>query len=210
MTYKLKGLALAAGLALAGGTAQAASFSFTGSFTGDADVALISFTLGTTSTVTLRSYSYAGGTMADGTVIAAGGFDPILSLWTSRGYMIDEADDGPRPVPEDPVSWGPYDVHLSVTLQAGTYVAALSQYENRALGFNISEGFSESSPTFTAEFGCSNGQFCDYDGYNRTSAWAFDVLGVDSATVVSAVPLPASAPLLLAGLAALGLRRRRR
>lgn len=211
MTYNLKGIALAASLALTAGTAQAASdFSFTGYFTGDADVVQFSFTVDTPSTVTLRSYSYAGGTMADGTVVAAGGFDPILSL--SRGnYFLKEIFGGPLPVPEDPVTELALDAHYSTVLSAGTYTLMLSQFGNFSDWFyGEFFGFTESSPTFTAEYGCSQGRFCAYDGINRTGFWAIDLIGVESATQVSVVPLPATAPLLLAGLAALGLRRRSR
>ena len=62
---------------------------------------------------------------------------------------------------------------------------------------------SASGPTFTALFGCTNAQFCNVAGitrtdingnpigmsFNRTNAWAFDILNVDTATVV---PLPAT------------------
>ncbi len=54
---------------------QAADFSFRGNFSTDDEVHLFNFSVGATSTVTLKTLSYAGGTQADGTVISAGGFD---------------------------------------------------------------------------------------------------------------------------------------
>jgi hypothetical protein len=66
----------------------------TGSFTNDNDVQLFNFSVGMTSNVTLRTYSYAGGTNAAGTVISRGGFDPILALFSSAGALIGQNDDG--------------------------------------------------------------------------------------------------------------------
>ena len=205
-----------------GSTASAATqdFSFTGMFSGDADVQLFNFTIGATSDVRLRSYSYAGGVMADGTVVPAGGFDPILALWDGSGNLIQEYDDGPEDVPSDPGTGRDYDTNLLLTaLEAGSYTASIAQYDNFAAGSTLSAGFSLTDPFFTASEGCSNGQFCDVTGANRTSFWAFDVLGVDSVEApdltdpeidTPVVPLPAGLPMLLSALAAAGLVARRR
>lgn len=206
------GMVFAAGLAIStAANAVPQDFSFTGSFVGDADVQLFNFTVGALSTVTLRSYSYAGGTMADGTVISAGGFDPILALWDSAGNLVNQWDDGPDAVPSDPVTGSQYDTNLTISsLAAGNYTASIAQYDNFAAGTNLSSGFVRSSSTFTSTYGCSNGQFCDVNGDNRTSFWAFDVLGVESASAPSAVPLPAGLPLMLSGLFALAFLARRK
>lgn len=211
----LSGLAVAAGLAISSPAyAATQDFSFTGNFSGDADVQQFNFTIGATSDVTLRSYSYAGGTMADGTVISAGGFDPILALWDASGDLVQEFDDGPEPVPDDPVTFNQFDTNLLLTgLAPGSYTATIAQYSNFAAGTNLSDGFTESGDFFTAGFGCSNGQFCDVSADNRTSFWAFDVLGVDSAVApppTPTIPLPAGLPLLLTGLAGFGLLARRK
>ena len=98
-----------------------------------------------------------------------------------------------------------------------------AQFDSIHVG-NLSDGFmspSASGPAFTALFGCTNGQFCDVAGItgtdlngnpigmscNRTNAWAFDILIVDTATVV---PLPATAWFPATGLTGLALRSRRR
>jgi len=180
-------------------------FSFQGALATDDGVALITFTANGTSTVTLRSYGYAGGTQANAAVVAAGGFDPIVAIFDGSGALVTQADDGPDPVPADPVTGAQLDSNLSVVLPAGTYTLAVVQYDNVALGPTLADGFAESGiPAFTAAFGCSNGQFCDVDGFNRTSSWALDVLGVESASV----PEPSLLVLSMIGVAALALSRR--
>lgn len=215
----LRGLTFTAVLAMSSSAyAATQNFSFTGNFSGDADVQLFNFSIGAVSDVTLISYSYAGGTMADGTVISAGGFDPILALWDGSGDLIQEYDDGPGSVPTDPATGMNWDSNLLLTnLAVGNYTASIAQYENFTAGSNLSNGFTESDPFFTGLYGCSNGQFCDvsnvFDGNNRSNFWAFDVLGVDSAEApppVPVVPLPASLPLILSGLFGLGFWARRK
>src|SRR5688572_11867502 len=93
----LKPIMLAAVFAVAvGGTgaAQAANFSFTGNLSDPNQELLFNFDVGVASTVTLRTYSYAGGTNAAGQVIPGGGFDPILALFNSSGLLINQNDDG--------------------------------------------------------------------------------------------------------------------
>src|SRR5271167_5225019 len=72
---------------LAGSIAQGSSFSFTGTFTQDDQLELFQFTAPSAS-VTLRTWSYAGGTNAAGNVIAAGGFDTVLSLFDATGGLM--------------------------------------------------------------------------------------------------------------------------
>src|SRR5262245_35968039 len=80
--------------------AKADNFSFTGSFAVDNDVQLFNFSVMAPSNVTLRTWSYAGGTNAAGQLIAAGGFDPILALFDSSGALIDQNDDGVGVAPD--------------------------------------------------------------------------------------------------------------
>ncbi|MFV0333986.1 MAG: DVUA0089 family protein [Tropicimonas sp.] len=206
----MKALPLAILLSTAAFSAQALDFSFTGNFTGDSDVQLFNFVIGAPSNIRLRSYSYAGGTMADGTGIAAGGFDPILVLFDGTGTLLEYHDDGPGPVDPDPDTNSKYDVNLPIlSLAAGSYTVAIMQYNNFPTGISLSDGFQKSDPFFTSEFNCTNGQFCDINEDNRTSFWAFDILGVEAASM-AAVPLPASLPLVLAGLGTFGIAARRR
>ncbi len=91
-------------ISLTAGSANAADFSFTGNFKDDNEVQEFNFTVAEAAAdVTLRTWSYAGGTNAQGTVIERGGFDPIVSLFDgSTGAQISDNDDGGL-VP-DPIS----------------------------------------------------------------------------------------------------------
>jgi hypothetical protein len=189
---------------LAASLASAANFSFQGTLTRDDEVQLFTFAVGSTSTVTLRTWSYAGGVNAAGTTIARGGFDPILALFNGSGALINTNDDGNFNVPADPVTGENFDTYLQSSLGPGTYTVSVMQYDNFANEPNLSNGFvNTGNPTFTSIFGCSNRRFCDVDGVNRTGAWAFDVLGVDAASVPtppSGVPEPATVSMMIAGL----------
>jgi len=191
--------------------AAALPLSFQGALAADDEIDLVSFDVDAPANVTLRSFGYAGGTQQDGTVVPAGGFDPVLSLFDGTGALVAENDDGRSqagscPVPSDPGSGGPFDSCLVVTLEAGSYTVAVSQFDNFPVGDTLGEGFDFSdAPNFTADDGCPAGQFCDVRGNDRTNAWALDV------TASAAVPEPASWALGLvgaAGLAWLGRRRR--
>jgi PEP-CTERM motif len=197
---------------LAASAALADNFSFQGTFTSDDNVQLFNFTVGSTSTVTLRTWSYAGGVDAAGVNIPRGGFDPILALFDSSGAEINQNDDGGSNVPADSVTGENYDTYLQSTLSPGSYTVSVMEYDNFANGPNLSDGFARTGQgNFTAEFGCSAGIFCDVsddpDGNSRNGNWEFDILGVNSAGPIggSGVPEPASIGLLLLGAGALGI-----
>jgi hypothetical protein len=191
---KVLAFGIAGALLTSGTAASAADFSYTGSLPNANAVQFFNFSVGTDSTVTLRSYSYAGGTNAAGQVIARGGFDPILALFDSSGVLIGQNDDGGLNVPAD-INGNRYDVFLSRLLGPGNYTVSVAAFSNFALGPNLSNGFQGT--------GSFNG---------RTNAWAFDILNVNSAAQVGAVPEPGTWALMLIGFGAVGasLRRRRR
>jgi len=206
-------LATAFCLALAAPAAHAASFSFTGTFGQDDDVQLFNFSVGATSDVTLRSYSYAGGTMADGTVISSGGFDPILALFDSTGALLEQNDDGAG-VPVDPATGSAFDTMLSRSLAPGDYTVSVMQFNNFATGPTLGDGFDrEGEGNFTAtDWPCAASAFCDVNGDSRSNEWAFDILNVDTAGTPpeAPIPLPATLPLMAAALGGLGFAARRR
>ena len=180
-------------------TAGAASYSFTGAFSADDDVLLFNFTADGTSAVVLQTYGYGGGTMGDGREVAPGGFDPMLTLFGTNGYMgtynngyIPAVGNGLAP------DLG-LDVRYQHILEAGDYTVALTQYGN----FSVTtiDGFTQTgNPNYTSGFEetvpCSQGQFCSGED-NRTSSWALEILNVESASVV---PVPAAVWLFGSGL----------
>lgn len=200
---------LACCLWLTPASAAMVTFSFTGSFSADDDVQLVNFTVDTPAdtgaTVILRSFSYGGGTQGNGHAVTPGGFDPVLSLFDAAGVLIGSNDDDlTGTVNPDPSNSVRFDTLFQAMLDDGDYTVALSQYDNFAAGSTLADGFLQTgSPFFTVGLGpgCTNGRFCDAFGGNRTSAWAFDIVNVDNATLV---PIPAAFPLLLSGLAGLG------
>jgi hypothetical protein len=188
-------------LGLVTGSANASDFSFTGKFDHDDQVQEFNLTVAEAAAdVTLRTWSYAGGTNAQGTVIARGGFDPIVSLFNaSTGAQIAVVDDGVFPtVPQDPDTGNASDSFLMENLPAGNYTATLTQFDSFPLG-SLADGFSGSGHV---------------DFASRDSYWALDVLNVDSASLgasyVSPIPEPESYALLLAGLGLITLVAMRR
>ena len=180
--------------------AFATDFSFEGEFSQPNDVARFSFVVGENSDVLLRTYSYAGGINSAGTIIAQGGFDPILALFDSTGQLVGQNDDGGSNVPADLATGLRYDTYLPLTnIAAGSYTATVMLFPNFAIGPNLSNGFTNNATSF--------------DG--RSSAWAFDVLGVNSAAgpgPIGAVPEPATWASMLVGFGLTGAvaRHRRR
>lgn len=178
-----------------------------GTLATDNQVALIHFNLAApgTSAVSFETFSYAGGTMRDGTKVARGGFDPVVSLFDNDGVMVKFNDDTPLGGRMDSITSRSSDSRLDITLKSGSYTVAVSQFSNFP-DYLLTDNFHSDNPTFTSDFGCSNGRFCDGAGTNRTGDYALQVS-------VAPIPVPAALPLLLSGIAALGglgLMRRRR
>lgn len=185
-------LGLAAGLTLTqAGPSGAAALTFTGTLANDASVATDIFSVAAGNYV-IDTKSYAGGTLADGTVLSAGGFDPVLTLFAGSGIAgspIAFNDDGGPNVAFDPATFQNFDSYLAVTLSGGTYTLAITQSDNY---WNAaSQAWTQTNPGFTAANLCDAGQFCDATGASRTNAYGGEIL-----------PEPAGALTFAAGLAA--------
>ena len=162
----LRSAAFALLAALSSASAADFSLSFTGTFSDDEDIQLFNFTLGSTSDVTIRTLGYHGGTNAQGAIISAGGFDPVLSLFDSSQTLIGFGDDINFPIVLDALITIP-------SLTAGTYTVALSQFARIptvGIGGTISGNLADSfSPSGTEGF-------VDFLGFQRTGAYALDII----------------------------------
>ncbi len=161
-----------------------ASFLGNGSFTKDDDVQLFSFVSDGATPVTLKTVSYA-----------AGGFDPVLTLFDAwgrmvdpdkagKGYLNDDADNGGacQPAATDPATGLCLDSLYTGILPAGKYWLALAESDNFANSTDIGGGFVwNGQPKASAKNQCGNGVFCDYNGNNRIGAWSVEFYGAQNA-----------------------------
>jgi hypothetical protein len=190
-------------LAAAVSPVSAANFSVVGGFSQDSDVQIIQFSVAAASYVSIATLSYAGGTAASGISIPEGGFDPYLALFDNSGELVTDNDDDPSAA-ESAVTGRALDASITRTLGAGSYTVAISEFDNSAIGPNLSSGFKQGqNGNFTGAFGCSKGVFCEFDKFDRTSQWALDFLNIgyisSSSVPVSEIPEPASlVPVVLA------------
>lgn len=196
----------------------AATFSFTGTFDQDDDVRFFQFNLDAPSAVTLLTYSYGGGTNGAGEVIPAGGFEPVISLFSNSGtFLVGSGPDGSCPPQNVDAGTGLcVDAYVATGLAAGSYFVALTQFFNIPNGPRLSNGFlQQGTGNFTGPEICgTSGSFLDEACNQRTSAFALDIEGVTAAQALDVaptpIPEPASVWLLLPPLAVGVFLRRRK
>lgn len=193
------------------GHARAVSYTYTGTFTSDAQVNEYTITIPTAQTVDFFTTSYAGGVNLNGTTSAAGGFVPSLTIFSaSSDLAVDCGAAGTTcsgmamgPEKTDPTTGLADDVNLIENLSAGTYVVALSEYPNVALG-GLNDGFLTSvDPTLFTD-ACGPGMFLEADTApcaQRNGKFALNV---------GTVPEPATAWLALPILTVVIFRKRLR
>lgn len=184
-------------LALAPRYVSAATISYAGTFTDPNQVFEASFTLSAASSVLIQTYGYGGsgnapgGTNGAGTVIAAGGFDPYVSLFAGTGAtatFLASNDDGACGAGSGATALGNcFDSTLSVaSLAAGSYTVALTQPANFSIAENYGYG------TLGDGFIDLAGDFTDGAGNLRSGGYALDV-SVSSQTQPPPPP-PSSVP----------------
>jgi hypothetical protein len=203
MNSVLRGLLLSA-VAVSALPADA-NFSFTGLFRNDSDSQFFTFT--TTGGTTIRTLSYGGGLNISGSLVSAGGFDPLLNIFDSQGAQVGAFDDSAGGSPclggIARGTNGCLDSYFNGSLSAGTYTLVLTQFDNALNGSTLADGFLSSSACGVV--------FCD--GFDNTTArsgnWAVDFLSAGSAAEVFAAPEPATLALAGFGIALYALMRRR-
>ncbi|HBG07911.1 MAG TPA: PEP-CTERM sorting domain-containing protein [Geobacter sp.] len=198
-------LTAVAALTLAG-TSYALDYDYSGHLPNHNDTLTYSFTTNGTSTVTLFSSSWDDGN-----------FDPMLGLWDSNGDLIQFQDDGNEigTTFSNGVAYGyrEWDSYFTEVLNAGTYFVTLSTFFNNHAGNNLSDGF-----VYDNEVPIPITQWDQPFNRIRGDYYEFHILGVEEARDVNnpvpepvnnPVPEPSTIILLGAGLAGLGLARRR-
>lgn len=207
-------LGAAIGLTLASASHAAVS-SFEGSFVADDGLAAFSFELSSLGSFAATTWSHSGGVNASGITVAAGGFAPVLSLFSSDGYLV-AGNSGSANTCAGAGSFC-WDAQLSLDLLPGRYLLVLSQDGNLPDTSQpvtlaaLAQSFSMSGQaSYTAAYAGSvdpSTRFIRVDGDARSGRWALDV---DVAAPVSQVPEPAQGLLLAGGLALLAAVRRPR
>jgi len=186
---------------------SASTGSYSGNFSSNNDRFEVNFTLTENSFARFETFGYAGGTLADGTLIADGGFDPTLTLFgstisvttsyfgdineirysESSGNAWDDliaVDDYVHP---DEDAYNLHPVELTF-LAPGNYTIVLTQFGNN---YDNQFGWTESGdPDYVDRSWDPQGEF------PRTNAYALQV----NITPVTAVPVPAAMWLFGSGL----------
>ena len=202
------------------GVMQAANITLEGMFTLDNDVQLFDMTISTAGSVDVHTYSYAGGVTSTGKVVPRGGFDPVLTLFDSAGVFLTDNDEGSG-VATDPATGKAFDARITMDLAPGSYIVALTEFDNFSAG-NLAGGFVEADhPHFTADSSFTTGGPCpgnlfrdisNTTGRCRDGNWAVDFIDVANVTErsPSSVPEPNTTALLGFGLIAVGFALRRK
>jgi hypothetical protein len=181
---------------LVSGSLGASTLSYTGTFTQDDQGIALPFIVDVQGTAVLSTLGYAGGVNLGGTTIAAGGFDPVLSLFDSTGFLIalNNASIG-------------FDSLISIDLSVGSYTLFLTESDNLPVGPTLADGFTRTGQgNFTGPtFAGVPGAFWDATPEQRNGNWAVDLVGVSNGVSPTPVPEPGSLTTFGFGFLSLGI-----
>lgn len=167
---------MCAAIALACAPAYAASASLVGQLdpNNEQDVLVHPFTLTAPGVVTIQSWGYGGssgapgGVNAQGSAIAAGGFDPYVSLFSGTGpsaTFVASNDDGTCPPGTVADALCGDSTLVTAVLPAGSYTLAVSAFLNMSFAENLGSGTLGDGFIGLGSFG------------TRTNAYAVDISG---------------------------------
>jgi hypothetical protein len=212
-------------------SATTSFLSYTGTLVTANDVFEESFVLTSADTINIQTWSFGGGTNAAGDLISAGGFDPLVALFSGLPPSADIYVDGSANplVDADNLINSPYspvgncppagfvtigtgagasicgdDFMQIVSLPAGVYTLVLTDANNQPNAIYDNGSLSEGfsdGGVFQTCNQTSDGLTC----VNRSAAYAVDIVSSTGTSDLAAVPEPENLTLLGAGLAALAV-----
>ena len=196
-------------------TVHANTIQISNTFTQDDNHFELTFGLFSPGQVAIETWAYGGGTTPLGTVVPAGGFATVLSLFDSSDTLVAfdsggtaPASCGPRGI--DPATGFCLDAFLSPILIPGNYHLVLTQYDNLPFGPTYADGFLRdgegnfTGPAFTG----LPGSFIDPGQNQRTSAYVLSIT-LPTNDRVPPVPEPVTLVTLASGSVLCAVRRRR-
>ena len=155
-----------------------------------------SVTLGSASSLLLTTSSYGGGSNSDGSTTSPGGFQPSLTIYTNSGSYIASQQASSPIAASDPITHLALDSYLSVSLNAGSYLVTLTNWQEQQppTATNLSDGFiNYGGPTFV-----------DVSGATRTANYSLNVTADGAGT---ATPEPKTISITAIGFIGLMLAR---
>lgn len=177
----------------------------TGTFTNQADVLEAAFSLNSASKLTIFTTSYGGGNNLSGPASTAGGFQPMITLYTSAGnYVTGEQVTSPVAQTDSATNLALDQYLFDANVGPGNYIAVLTDWLNQQppTATNLSDGF--------VSLGSSGSTFVDAQFNSRTANYALNLSADPIGGGGSPVPEPATWGLILPTLAAAALLLRNR
>ena len=172
----------------------------TGTFTDQAEVFEAAFSLSSASKLTIFTTSYGGGSNLSGPASVVGGFQPMITLFTSTGNYVTGQQVTSPIAHTDPTSNLALDQYLfDANVGPGSYIAVLTDWLNQQSpsATNLSDGF--------VSLGSSGSTFVDEQFNSRNASYALNLSADPLSGGGSAVPEPATFGLILPALAGAAL-----